>query len=409
MISSLRSARLLASGCIALSGSAQAQRILADGFEGNDLGFLVPFQAPAQVQAGEARIDTRLLAVDAYVLVDRSGSMNAEIGFLRNNLSSAFAALRCAPAGTGDPATCLADLWAGGGAVGYAGSGADAFRNYLDLQPNPPFQLLPATEPGGCCAEPLVFSVYAAITGTGGAAFGFPGVTARSSCTGSPAANAGYATFGYGCFRQGALPLIVLVTDEPPLSAGDTSKVPDWDTVGLPAMLERNARLLGVTGSPFLPNTDVDLRAMATATGAVDSTSSAPLVFDAGSNAATAVQSAVQTAATRLPVRLDAVLVDDASDAVDTVAAFVAHIETATGPGCTPDLATADGSGDGVPDRYPAARIGVTACWRVVPKTNVSVPATAAVQIFHASLQVTADSSITLGRRDVYFVVPAGP
>lgn len=390
---------------------ALAQRILADGFEGNDLRFTMPYLAAPAVQAGEARIDTRLRAIDLYVIVDRSGSMSAEITAVRNNLSTVVSNLRCPPAGTGQPDTCIPDLWAGAGTVGYSGSGADAYRHYADLQPTPNFSSLPVTEPGGCCSEPLVFSVYAAITGTGGATFGFTGVPARASCTGSPAANAGHGTFGYPCFRQGVLPLVALATDEPPLSAGDTNKVPNWATIVRPAMRERGGRLIGVTGSVFAPNTDVDLRVMATDTGAVDgSNANAPLVFDgAGANAAAAIQAGVQAAASGLPLRMTAVLQDDAADAVDAVAAFVDRIETATGPGCTTGLATEDGDGDGFPDLYPTAPAGAVACWRVVPKANATVPATGVVQVFHATLQVDADGAIALGRRDVYFVVPASP
>ena len=56
-------------------------------------------------------------------------------------------------------------------------------------------------------------------------------VPARSTCAGSPAANAGFATFGYPCFRQTALPVVLLATDEPPISSGDTYKSPDWSSV----------------------------------------------------------------------------------------------------------------------------------------------------------------------------------
>jgi hypothetical protein len=397
--------------CAGLTVPAHGQRILADGFEGTDLRFVVPHLAAPVVQAGEALIDTRLRAIDLYVIVDRSGSMSAEITAVRNNLSTVVSNLRCPPAGTGQPNTCIPDLWAGAGTVGYAGSGVDAYRHYADLQPNANFSSLPVTEPGGCCAEPLVFSVYAAITGTGGATFGFTGVPARASCTGSPAANAGHGTFGYPCFRQGVLPLLVLATDEQPLSSGDTNKVPNWASIVRPAMLERGGRLIGVTGSGFAPNTDVDLRVMATDTGAVDgSNANAPLVFDgAGTNAAAAIQAGVQAAANGLPLRMTAVLQDDAADAVDAVAAFVDRIETAAGPGCTPGLATEDGDGDGFADLYPAAPAGAVACWRVVPKVNATVPATGAVQVFRATLQVDADAAIALGRRDVYFVVPASP
>jgi hypothetical protein len=403
----------LALGSLAAGAAPLPERVFGHGFEGFDaLVFVMPFQGAPQVQNGDVEIDSALDAVDLYVIVDRSGSMSAEITAVKNNLSSVVASLRCPPSGSGVPGNCLPDLWAGAGAVGYSGSGADAYRNFVDVQPNPSFAGLATNEPGGCCSEPLVFSVYAAVTGSGGANFALAGVAARASCAASPAANAGYTGFGYPCFRQGALPLVLLATDEPPLSPGDTNKVPDWATVVLPAMRARSARLIGVTGSGFGANTDLDLRRMATDTGAVDADNAdAPLVFDgAGANAAAAIQAGVQ-AARRIPLRIDATAHDDAGDAVDAVAAFVGRLETLQSgtATCAAGQATEDGNGDGFADRYLATRAGTPVCWRLVPRANTTVPATAAMQTFHATVRVVADDNIALGQREVYFLVPPLP
>jgi hypothetical protein len=197
------------------------------------------------------------------------------------------------------------------------------------------------------------------------------------------------------------------------LSVGDTNKNPDWSTIVLPAMRARGARFIGILGSGFAVNTDVDLRTMATDTGAVDSANAnAPLVFDgAGANAATAIQNGVQAAVKSIPLRIRAVIEDDGSDAVDAVAAFVDHIETRQlgTPECANGLSEDDSGSDGHPDRYSGVIPGTGVCWRLVPKANTSVPATAVAQIFHASVRVTAEVDVALGTRDIYFLVPPHP
>lgn len=381
--------------------------IFADSFDAIVLGAPFLGSAAGPVDLGfVARVDV----VDAYVILDRSGSMSTEITSVKNNFATVLHQLACAPLGSGTPPGCIADLWAGAGTVGFALSGIDAYRNWVDIQPNPNLVGVPTTEPSGCCAEPLSFSVYATISGDGGTDYGFTGVGARASCAASPAAVAGFATFGYSCFRQGALPLVLLVTDEQPLSAGDTSKVPDWTTIVLPEMLARGARLIGITGSGFAANTDVDLRQMAVDTAAIDATNAdAPLVFDgSGANAATAIASGIQAAVGGIPLRVRAVVEDDATDAVDAVAAFVDHVETLQlgTAQCASGLGTDDADGDGNPDRYAGVIPGTGLCWRLVPKANDSVPATSIVQRFHATVRVFADVDVALDARELTFVVP---
>ncbi len=304
---------ILLAGCAlaaCTSSNAGEGDIFANGFERstNALVFTMPFQGTPQPASGDVDFTARIDVIDMYVILDRSGSMSSEITNVKNNLASVVDQLQCPPFGIGTPGSCIADLWAGAGTVGYSGSGVEAYRNWVDVQPNPNFSGLPTTEPTGCCAEPLNFSVYATITGDGGSTYGFPLVAARASCSTSPAGNAGFETFGYPCFREGALPLVLLTTDEPPLSTGDTNKIPNWSTIVLPAMLARGARFIGILGSGAAAGTDTDLRAMATGTGAVDtSNTNAPLVFNgADATAATAIRDGVSTAVSGLPLQMRA-------------------------------------------------------------------------------------------------------
>ena len=386
--------------------------IYKDGFDvpAGSLVFVMPPEAPPEPASLDLEVATRLESVDMYAILDRSGSMTAEITAIKSNLATVVNNLTCPPLGSGDAATCIQDLWAGAGTVGYIDSGGQAFQNWVDLQPNPNFTAVQTTAPGGTSQEPLNFSVYATITGNGGAAFSMGSVPARASCSSSPAALAGYATFGYPCFRQGPLPVVLLVTDEPPISAGDTYKSPDWQTIVLPQMLARRAKLVGILGSGPIGNTQNDLRTMATGTGAVDtSNGNEPLVFTGfDANAPTAIQQGILTLANGVPIDLAALPEDDPSDSVDTIAAFVERIETLQlgTASCANGLTEEDGDGDTYPDRYVGVRAGTPVCWRLVPKMNSTVASTASWQFFHATVPIVADGITTLETRDVYFLVP---
>jgi hypothetical protein len=381
-----------------------------------DFVFVEPYQDVPTPMEDDLDFQTRLQNVDMYVLIDRSGSMSSEIGAVRTNLGTAVRNLTCPPLGNGNPATCIPDLWAGAGTVGYSGA-ATAFVHTMDIKPPPQdFTVIPTTEPGGCCAEPLTFGVYAAITGNGSnnaAGCGLAGVNPRATCNGSPAQNGGFQTFGYPCFRMGALPVVLLATDEPPLGAGDTNKCPDWNTIVKPQMLNRSAKLVGILGSGPAGTTQADLRQMATDTGAVDSTmNNAPLVFDgSGANAATAIENGIRALANGVPLDMRATAVDTAGDPVDAVAAFVDHLATLQlGTAlCANGLTDRDVNGDTFREEYVDVRAGTGVCWKVVVKSNTTVPATQAPQLFRANVIVTGDGVTELDRREVFFLVPPVP
>ncbi len=380
----------------------------ADNPQANgDFVFVEPYMKPQSPLDDDLDFSTKLQAVDLYVLLDRSGSMSTEITTVKNNLTSVVNGLKCPPNVT---TNCIPDLWAGAGTIGYSGSGIEAFRNYVDIQPNPSFTSVPTSEPGGCCAEPLTFGPYAAVTGSGGSAYGLSGVPARSTCAGSPAANAGYQTFGYPCFRQGALPVVMLATDEP---AFTTYAQPNWGTIVKPAFVNTKARLVGILGSGPAANTQSHLNTMATDTGAVDAANgNAPLVFNgADANAAAAIQQGILTLANGLPLDINAETVDDATDSVDAVAAFVDRLETLQlgTAQCANGLNDVDTNGDTFKDKYLQVRTGTPVCWKVVSKPNTTVPATDVPQLFRAKVKVYGDGVTQLDERDVFFLVPPQP
>jgi hypothetical protein len=352
-----------------------------------------------------------LVRVDVYAILDRSGSMSAETSSIKNNFATVLNSLRCQPLGSGLPGQCVPDLWAGAGTVGFAGSGDEAFQNVADVQPSPSVGNALTTEPDGCCNEPLTYSVHAAITGQGGASFGMPSVPPRSTCGGSPASNGGFAPYGYPCFREGALPVIVLATDETPLSGTSTHQLPNWASVVKPAMNAAGARLVGLLGDSPVSGTETELGTMATDTGAVDAgNGNAPLVFQgAGANAATALANGLRALIEGLPLDVEAVAKDDPADSVDAVAAFVDHIEvTPSGAAqCSADFSSSDTNGDAFSDTYSDVLPGTPLCWKVVAKRNLTVPATSEPQILRATVDVISDGRFRVDQFEVTFVVPA--
>jgi hypothetical protein len=376
-----------------------------------DFVFIEPYEKPQTPTTQNLDFSTRLQAVDLYIILDRSASMSTEIATVKANLASVVSGLKCPPNVT---TNCIPDLWSGAGTLGYHGSGAAAFQSWVDVQPNASFTVVPTTEPSGCCEEATTFSAFAAVSGQGGSAYGLSGVPARATCAGSDAANAGYGTFGYPCFRQGALPVVLLATDEAPLTPGaDTYQTPDWSSIVLPQFTAKKAKLVGILGDGPSAGTQTDLQAMAASTGAVDATrGNAPLVFDgAGVNAATAIRNGILALANGLPLDINAVSADMPGDPVDAVAAFVDHLETLQlgTAQCSSGLSDIDTNGDMFRDKFVQVRTGTPVCWKVVSKPNTTVPAQDAPQLFRSTITVYGDGITPLDQRDVFFLVPPRP
>ena len=379
-----------------------------------DFVFEVPYQKPQMPLESDLDFSTKLQAVDLYVMLDRSGSMSAEISSIKTNLSNVVRNVACPPYGTGTPGNCIPDLWAGAGTIGYQGGGATAFQNWVDIQPNASFSSVPITDGGGANSqEPLTFGAYAAVTGQGGANFSMGSVPSRTTCNGSPAKNAGYQTFGYPCFRQGALPVVLLATDEPPFGGGDTFATPAWASVVKPQFLAAKAKLVGILGDGLSGTTQADLQQMARDSGAIDlMNGNAPLVFNgSGASAASAIQTGILRLANGLPLDLNAVTTDDATDTVDAIGAFIDHLETQQlgTAACASGLSDQDTNSDTFKDKFVGVRTGTPVCWKVVSKQNTTVAATDAPQMFRATVTVFGDGVTQLDTRDVYFLVPPKP
>ena len=105
--------------------------------------------------------------------------------------------------------------------------------------------------------------------------------------------------------------------------------------------------------------------------------------------------------------RVSAAMVDGAGDAVDVGKAFVDRVEANPAPGspCA-GLSASDTNGDGVLDTFGSALPNSTACFRVVPRANTSVPAVSTAQKFEGRVQLLGDGLASMTSVDVTFVVP---
>jgi hypothetical protein len=390
-----------------------------------DFVFIEPYQEAQSPVSDVLDFSTRLRQVDLYVMLDRSSSMQDEISHVKAHLTQVLSRLMCAD---DSDVGCVEDLWVGAGTIGYQFD--QPFAHYADVQPSLSIAAMNTTPPNQGTynsKEATTFALWSAITGQGTAAAGcdfarpdVPPTPPRATCAGAPAAALGPAT-GYPCFRDGALPVVLLATDEPPLAEGQyTVQCPDWATVVSAVFEAVGAKVVGVYGSaeddddvPVQTATRVDLETIARATGALNATTDAPLVFPgAAQGAAAAIEEGVRTLFNQLPLDLSARAVDDPGDGVDAVAAFVSHLETLqSGVGrCTAGLRHQDGpDADSIPDEFLAVRTGTPVCWTLVTRPNTTVPAGDEPQLLKATIEVEGDGVTALDTRDVYFLVPPRP
>lgn len=397
--------------------SASAQTIFADGFEPECYGtandrpgcIVVPFNMPPLTASVDTGANAEWTRVDTYLLIDRSGSMLTEVVALRSNLSAAVSALGCPPLGTGTPGMCFRDAWWGAGSFGYTGSGADAYRNHVDMQPSPSFIAIPAIEPAGCCSEITLLASSSVVTGLGGAAgigCGVSGYGARATCAGSPASVAGTTPWGYPCFRDDAASFVVVVSDEAP---SENLNCPLWSTVLLPQFQQRHTHMLTLIGSGAPAAVTTEFGGYATDTGAVDGPNgNAPLVFDgSGTGSASAFQAAMEKVRTSMPIDVSAVVIDDPTDSIDANL-FVLAIELVNdgSAGCPNGALAIDSDFDSNIDTFAAVTPGLPTCFRLIVKPNTSVAPGANNLLIPAILRIRGDASMPILDRRIVFVVP---
>lgn len=254
-------------------------------------------------------------------------------------------------------------------------------------------------------------------------------------------------------FRAGALPIVTYITDAaghntdtPSVSAGDyTGLTSVRSTQTINELKAMGARVIGVTpGTTGAKSTArLDQLSAVNATGAIvppagwgataarpvgcsvtqcctgvsgageatDATGNCPLSFlvdSYGSGLGTAIVTAIQVLTTYGTIDISARPVDDPSDSVNAVTAFIGAIvaNPTAGASCDSGLTVADRDGDGHPDTFVGVKPGARVCFDVLPKSNVTVSPTTGPQMFKAAIEVVGDSVTVLDTRNVFFLVP---
>jgi hypothetical protein len=376
-----------------------------------DVWFLMPFDEDPEPQDATLAFDSILQRADLFILMDTSGSMAAPIGVLQTAMTDEIIA---------DTSLLVPDLWFGLG----------AFEDY-PLSPygadgNNPFELSQRTTDdaeamqaaadalvaysGADYPESQVPALWA--TATGGALGDY--VPAQDACeTGE---------IGYPCFRRGALPIIVMVTDNHFHGDYDGNDAyttldppaPTWEEMA-DALNDIHARVPSV----YLNDGETDCNELALATRTVDAELNPVTIAETGGwpTLGTSIVAAVTAVVDEVPYgRVVGVPLDDDSDEVDAVLAFIARVEPDTDGGfedpddpgifCVGGLDTFDDGDDGNPDGFADLPPGTKVCFDVIAMVNETVPADDEPMVYEAFIDVMADEVTLLDSRTIFFLVP---
>ena len=369
-----------------------------------DFVFLEPYMQPPSPPRDTLDFATDIRVADVYFLMDTTGSMSGSITSLRNSLSTFIPRVRAE----------IPDVWIGIGdfrdypVSPYGSAGDFAYRNHQSLTPDASAAVAALSRyvagGGNDGPESHVPAVWAVATGSG-----LPGTSGTPAPAACPAGH-----WGYPCFRDGAVPIIVMITDiymhngpggaHPYSDAALGGHAPTY-AEAIAALTSNRIRVIGIgQGSGGIPH----MQQMARDTGAVDSAGT-PLTSVWSGTIGDTVLAQIQTLARSTTLDISIEFVDDPSDGVDSFASFVHHVEANVAGDSTRGCAARpaeDTDGDGFVDTFRSVTSGDRVCFDIVVKQNDTVMPTADPQIFRATLRVLGDGFTELDTRDIYFLVP---
>lgn len=380
----------------------------------DDYFVILPYQS-GEVHR-QLRFGTNLQLADVYFLIDTTGSMGEPIANVRSSLSRIAADIRMEIPDVAMGVGFHEDFPIGGGFPGYGGAGDEAYGNVLDITDS-----LDAVQTalnslvlgnGGDGPESQLEGLYQTATGEGGtwtagtATYSIP----SRRCIANP--DDIRRPVGYPCFRPGALPIIVLVTDVVFHNGVDMSPligVTAYSGINPPphsfddtvtALRNIGARFIGVGVDGF---GRMDMSAMASRTGSVDG-SGTPLFFEAASGQVSdVIVDGIRVLAGSTPQDVTTRLVDVFGNpgGVDATE-FILSITPVMGYG-------SGGAGTGF------SHFDDTTFYGVVPGTSVEfdvvfeneiVPPPPFTQIFQCRIDVLGNGVARLDSRNVYIIVP---
>lgn len=380
---------------------------------GADLVFQMPYQGSPTPASHVLAAPTSIQYLDLYLLVDRTGSMAAELAALSSQFISVVAALQCAQSGPcavdGDcppgevcvqgtcttlpssPA-CAPSIFTGVGRF----DDCSTYFNLVSVQANPSTTQNAIPSPGGGAAE-APFQALARIADPTNSGYGVN----FASCSPS----------GVGCpgFRPDALHVLIHVTDADNQAAMSCASVSlNQAATELAQGGIRYGAVVGNGDDSSTPGTPLQMaQQIGIASGSVDGTGQPFAVFAIDAAVPNAIRDVVRSMLTQMPGDVTVEVVDDDTDAVDA-RQFVDYVQVhMPGGTCTSGLNTEDRQySDGRDDTFLSVLPGTPVCWTIVPSLNTTVPQAATDQTFPAFLVVRALGSVVHTTR-VLFVVPA--
>ncbi|MBX3269953.1 MAG: hypothetical protein KF729_06810 [Sandaracinaceae bacterium] len=378
-----------------------------------DFVFVVDYEAPPDPTRDTLDFATRIQNADVYFLMDETGSMGGSITSLASGIADLITRVRAV----------IPNSWFGLGGFRdypvspYGGPGDLPYEHYLDVTDDTTTARGAAGsvyEPAGGAdgAESHGQAIWAAITGR--ELFSYPGRAENPRFSACPSGR-----FGYACFREDAVPIIVLIADVY-MHNGPGGSEPYVGIVPEPisyeemvrVAVENRVRVTGIIQGTGFGSTRSEFEQLARDTRAVDD-SGTPLVENfTGGTISDAVVRNIQTLAEQSRLDVTAEFRDDPSDAVDTRAAFFGYLEANRMGnrvrGCQARVAE-DRDGDGILDTFPNVRTDDRVCFDIYPRMNTTVERTDEPQLFRATVAVIGDGFTELDSRNVFFVVPPRP
>ncbi|MGF1465825.1 MAG: hypothetical protein ACFCGT_06800 [Sandaracinaceae bacterium] len=390
-----------------------------------DFVFVVPFEEDPRPTSDTLRFRTNIQLADAYFLFDRTTSMRGEIQAMRDAVVDVIDRLTCEASdvrcsddeGCGadeicgaegrcveDPALngCVQSIFTGAGYYG-GGSVTTPIGNAQSVQGDASVTVSRIDE-----RIPIPLVSYGGDEAMFQSAECMADPTDADRCP--PARLSGVdrcATSGVGCpgFRPEAIRILVQITDE-------QNELTDgrWTaTTAGEALADEGIVFVGIDADATMAGSvgegGPDLRAIAVASGSLDSAGE-PLVFAGDEdNVDDAVAEAIVEIANARPIRVTIEAVDEPDDAGDALVFIARLVINRQGDGCTDVERVEDTDADGFPDAFPALVPGTPVCWDVVPRRNDTVAPTEEPQLFRARLVVRGNDS-PLDERVVFFLVP---
>jgi len=406
-------------------------RDATEGIPADDYYVVLPFGGAEEIR--DLRFDTNLRKADVFFMMDRTGSMTGEVDELKRSLGSIVTSI------TGS----ISDIGVGvGGFAGFGGRGGGGCMIFLGIETcsdgptgDVPFNLygVITTDPlqmqadvnlleadqGGANWASSNEALFQAATGRGVAPWLPP-----QTCTSVP--DEVGLRFGYPCFRPGALPIMVVLTDTSskngPLTSGSGVYDPRGFTMGPPpatydetlgALAGIGARVIGVLSGAEItsPSPQQQFEQWARETGTVDG-SGTPMVFNisgSGTGLGTSLVEAIRTLAEETPQDLSTTVRDGADFPAGIEPRDAAMFIKAITPFEAYDGAAPIGI-DVIP-RDDVQFYDVTPGVQVIFKVrflNDFVPPLRSSQIFRATIIVLGNGIAELDDREVVIVVPAG-